>query len=211
MTGKSSKPLESPSRRIALGSRAPAFVIVALAALAALVPIGPAAARPAKHEPAVASCASASAQPTRATTAQAELAVLCLLNAERARRGLRELHLNSKLTKAARFQSNDMVDRHYFDHEYPGRPTLVKRIKRTGYLVRAQAWSIGENIAWGTGGYSTPAWLVRAWMGSSGHRENILDPSFRDIGIGIVPGAPADDWQDDGSAATATTDFGKRF
>jgi uncharacterized protein YkwD len=48
-------------------------------------------------------------------------------------------------------------------------------------------------------------------MSSSGHRRNILSSSFRDIGIGIVAGAPTDDGDEDGAGATATTDFGKRF
>ena len=48
----------------------------------------------------------------------------------------------------------------------------------------------GENIAWGSGSRSTPRSIVRAWMASDGHWANILSAAFRDIGIGVSPGAP---------------------
>jgi uncharacterized protein YkwD len=71
-----------------------------------------------------------------------------------------------------------------------------------------RSWSLGENIAWGSGELASPAAIVRSWMHSSGHRRNILDGGFRNIGIGVASGAPAD--VQGQPAATYTTDFGSR-
>ena len=84
---------------------------------------------------------------------------------------------------------------------------MADRILRTGY-ARDQGWSLGENIAWGTGGLATAAEIHRAWMRSPGHKANILRRQFREIGIGIAIGAPVDAGGLDG--ATYTADFGVR-
>lgn len=149
--------------------------------------------------------------PSESSTASAERSILCLLNVERTKRGLRKLHLSGSLTKSARYQSRDMVSRHYFEHKRAGGPDLAKRVRSAGYLSGARGLSVGENIAWGTGEFATPESLMRAWMHSRGHRQNILDRGYRDIGVGIVVGAPASGREDERDAATATTDFGKRF
>jgi uncharacterized protein YkwD len=138
-----------------------------------------------------------------------EKSVLCLLNSERARRGLRALRRNPALDEAARWQSRDMIAHGYFDHQRPGGPNFVERIRRTGYLRDAAKWALGENIAWGEGPLSTRS-IVSGWMKSKHHRENILDVSYRAIGVGV-----ALERSDAGNAAnpaalTATTDFGSR-
>jgi uncharacterized protein YkwD len=97
-----------------------------------------------------------------------------------------------------------MVRRHYFSHVSLSGSTFLQRIKRTGYLRRARSWSAGENIAWGSGGYATPRSIVRAWMNSPPHRENILNGRFREIGLGVARGAPR------GGGATYVNEFGYR-
>ena len=67
-------------------------------------------------------------------------------------------------------------------------------------------WTIGENIAWGSGALATPRAIVNGWMHSPGHRANILRASFRDIGIGIRLGAPGPGLS---GGATYVTDFGR--
>ena len=67
---------------------------------------------------------------------------------------------------------------------------MVDRIRRTGYTSGARGWALGENIAWGSGRLATAAQIHRSWMNSSGHRANILQRSFREIGIGIETGLP---------------------
>ena len=145
-----------------------------------------------------ASCgAAASARPASVSPAAAAHATLCLLNEQRAKHHLAPLHESKKLDRAARGHSHSMVNHKYFGHgDFAG------RIHRAGY----HGYTLGENIAWGSLRYSTPASIVNMWMHSPGHRANILRPQFRDIGIGIADGAPEGGV---GGAATYTTDFGK--
>jgi uncharacterized protein YkwD len=158
------------------------------------------------------SCEATTTIPSRTTANLAERSILCLLNSERSQRGLRKLRSNGKLAKAARNHSRDMVNHGYFEHVRPGGPDLVQRIRSAGYLDGARSWSVGENIAWGTGEYATPAALVEAWMESPGHKRNILERNFREIGIGLAIGAPSGRSGSDfsASATTATTDFGRK-
>jgi uncharacterized protein YkwD len=135
-------------------------------------------------------------------------ATLCLLNKQRALHHLKGLKMSKRLGHAARGHSVEMARVHYFSHNSYSGASFLDRIRRSGYLHLARRWSVGENIAWGTGGLSTPRSIVRAWMHSPGHRANILQPSFRHIGIGISFGAPVRIAAR--SAATYTTDFGMR-
>jgi uncharacterized protein YkwD len=146
------------------------------------------------------------AAPVRSAALEGSL--LHLLNQQRAKRGLRALRRSTALDRAAGWQSRDMVNRRYFDHKRPGGPSLSQRIRRSGYLSGARGWSLGENIAWGEGSYSTPRSLVSAWMESSGHRANILRRRYEHIGIGIASGTP--EGRGGGEAVTVTTDFGAR-
>jgi uncharacterized protein YkwD len=81
------------------------------------------------------------------------------------------------------------------------------RLRAIGY-ARGVSASAGENIAFGFGLESTPAAIVRLWMESPGHREDILRPSFTEIGIGITTGAPELPEFKQSDSATYTTDFG---
>jgi uncharacterized protein YkwD len=146
--------------------------------------------------------ATANAVPTQASLRKAGRETLCLLNRERAQHGLRPLRLSKHLSRASARHSRNMVRHRFFEHG-----NFVARIVNARYVTRHQAWSLGENIAWGTGSLATPAQTVRAWMNSPGHRANILNARFRDIGIGIALGAPALVHVSAG-AATYTTDFG---
>src|SRR4051794_29348503 len=136
-------------------------------------------------------CAGASARANHTTNHKLVRTTLCLLNAERKKHGLRKLRLSKRLSKAAVKHSRDMVHRDYFSHTSLSGASFVDRIRHTGYLSGAHAWTVGENLAWGSGSLSSPAQTVRAWMHSPGHRHNILTGRFRHIGIGIVVGAPA--------------------
>jgi uncharacterized protein YkwD len=173
---------------------------------AALLALAGALALPA---PAAAShCKHANAQPGDASTRALRLATRCLLNEKRREHGLRRLRGNSRLHHAAGRHTVDMARRQYFSHTSISGASFLDRIRRTGYLRDVLAWSVGENIAWGTGVLSTPSSIVRAWMRSPGHRANILNGRFREIGIGISSGAPVQARAR--PAATYTTDFGAR-
>jgi uncharacterized protein YkwD len=132
-------------------------------------------------------------------------ATLCLLNGERADHGLAPLTPNSRLAAAAKAYAADLVAHSYFSHIGRDGSGLFDRVDRTGYLPRDAGWVLGENLAWGTGGLATPGSIMQAWMNSPGHRKNILNPDFREVGIGIVTGNPA---AADGHGATYATEFG---
>ncbi|MFF9197659.1 sigma-70 family RNA polymerase sigma factor [Streptomyces sp. NPDC014779] len=125
-------------------------------------------------------------QPTRptGTTATGEpdaseaQQVIDLTNAERAKAGCGPLTAHPLLTRAAQGHSDDMAARNFFDHTNPDGADPGDRVTATGYQ-----WSTyGENIA---KGQRTPAEVMDAWMNSPGHRANILNCSFKEIGIGI--------------------------
>jgi uncharacterized protein YkwD len=152
-------------------------------------------------------CAAANASPADAGAAQLEHTVLCLLNRERASRGLRRLRANNKLDRAARGHSRHMVRAKFFSHDSPSGADVMTRVKRRGYRS-ARGLMVGENIAWGSGSYATPAEIVDGWMHSPGHRANILRREFVEIGVGVALGAPRT--VNGMPAATYTTDFGRR-
>lgn len=133
-----------------------------------------------------ASCKGADALPTAKTVKRAEAAVLCLINKERSKRGVPALKSEGRLVKDAGGHSRDMVRRGYFSHDSPEGKDPGDRIAATGY--RFSTW--GENIAWGRGKFGTPASIVRSWIGSPGHRANILNAAFKQSGIGIAVGDP---------------------
>jgi uncharacterized protein YkwD len=150
-------------------------------------------------------CSSANATAAKASKRALVRATLCVLNAERARHRLRPLRLNHKLSTAAQRHSRAMARKRFFSHTSPGGASFVDRIRSTGYLSGARSWTVGENIAYGSGSRSTPRSIGSAWMNSPPHRANILSSSFRSIGIGVASGTPVG-----GGGGTYTTDFGRR-
>ena len=176
-----------------------------MAITAGLSSVSPAAA---KHAPRVTSCTGADVMPANATPGATAATTLCLLNDQRSAHGLRPLKAQVKLTTAASAFSQQMVQQGFFNHVSPGGSTLTTRIDKTHYTAGARSWSLGENIAWGSGARATPAQIVDAWMHSAGHKANILSSSFKEIGIGVANGAPFAGGAR--AAATYTTDFGSR-
>src|SRR5215207_5162001 len=152
-----------------------------------------------------ASCPNPSLAPAAASLPAVSAATLCLLNGERADRGLAPLAINPKLGSAASAYARDLVAGSYFSHTGRDGSDVLDRVEAAGYLQGAAGWRIGENLAWGTGGLATPAAIMQAWINSHGHRENILNPAYREIGLGIALGNPG---RPDGSGATYATAFG---
>jgi uncharacterized protein YkwD len=116
-----------------------------------------------------------------------EQQVVELVNQERWNNGqLPPLKRNSLLDLAARYHAKDMRDDNYFKHDSYDGSTLV-----CTWSTRISNWyaggnSLAENIAWG---YGTPADVMSGWMGSSGHRANILSTGNREIGVGYYTGS----------------------
>jgi hypothetical protein len=130
--------------------------------------------------------------------------VLCLVNGERRDAGLEPLVANEQLHAAARPYSAEMVGGRFFDHVSPSGSTLGSRVGDTGYTPVDE---LGENITFGTGVNGTPRGAVQQWIDSPDHRANMLNPRFRDAGIGMAAGVPVEGRTD---GATYTGDFGVR-
>jgi uncharacterized protein YkwD len=140
--------------------------------------------------PAPVSCANTGLVPDASNLELVRAAIVCLHNQVRAQNGLGTLVENGALAAAGTGHSQDMVARHYFDHNTPDGGTFVDRIISAGYAGANDAWSLGENLAWGTESLATPAGMMQAWMNSPHHRENLLKPGYRELGIGISLGTP---------------------
>ncbi len=152
-----------------------------------------------------AGCDDVNLLPEKSNLSDIQASTLCLLNGERADAGLRPLKENDQLADAAESHSKAMVADQFFDHVGRNGSDPVSRVRKTGYIPKVGTWTVGENLAWGTGSLSTPKAIVAAWMKSQGHRENILRSSYKEIGLGIVAGNPR---SRSGSGATFTTEFG---
>ncbi len=117
-----------------------------------------------------------------------EQQVIDLVNQERTNRGLTPLKYSEGLTRAARYQAADMSQDNYFSHDTKDRVggQLVKKCGPWDRIANYYSGANGENAA---AGYSTPAAVMQAWMKSSGHKDNILNPSTRAIGVGFYQGS----------------------
>lgn len=119
-------------------------------------------------------------------------ALLCLVNNERAAVGAPALKVDRQLESAASSYAARLVAEHFFSHVDPAGGTLAGRISASGYSRGRDLFASGEDLAWGAGLRASPAGTLAAWMGSQGHRSVMLDPGYRDVGIGISPGTPVD-------------------
>ncbi|GMU21233.1 MAG: hypothetical protein AMXMBFR13_13260 [Phycisphaerae bacterium] len=108
--------------------------------------------------------------------------VLELVNQERTRRFLPPLTLNPTLTRVAEKHACDMIQRGYFAHVSPAAKGPGERAIEEGYVFLA----IGENLA---AGQTSPEQVMQEWMNSNeGHRENILQAQWKEIGIAVQSG-----------------------
>ena len=122
----------------------------------------------------------------RATAGLEDLArvrrqVLDLVNEERKRAGLRPLRASKTLDASSQRHAEDMLTRAYFAHASPEGTTVRRRVEAAGYAPRA----VAENLA---AGPTTAAQVVEGWMNSPGHRANILDPDYTELGVGLAIG-----------------------
>lgn len=112
-------------------------------------------------------------------TKAAEVEVIRLVNVERSKRGLQAFSTNWEVSRVARYKSQDMINKHYFSHTSPTYGSPFNMMETFGIKFSAA----GENIAMGQ---RTPAEVVNAWMNSPGHRANILNTSYTQIGVGLA-------------------------
>jgi uncharacterized protein YkwD len=105
-----------------------------------------------------------------------------LTNIERQKNGLAPLALNPQLYEAAQAYSVVLATSGCFAHDCGPVPDMADRLRNAGYT----GWTgIAENIA---AGYPTPEAVVQGWMSSPGHRANLLNPRYTEIGIGLAAG-----------------------
>lgn len=107
--------------------------------------------------------------------------VIKLVNAERQKRGIAPLKSNWQLSRVARYKSQDMRDKKYFSHTSPTFGSPFVMIRNFGISFT----TAGENIAMGQ---RNAEQVMNSWMNSAGHRSNILNPSFSEIGVGYTSG-----------------------
>jgi len=142
------------------------------------------------------------------TNGHARSAVLCLLNRERASRNIPKLDRSKSLQRASQRHNDYMQNHRCFSHQCSGEAALSTRLKTVGWLTSGlSSWSYGENIALGAGNLGTPRSIVNAWMNSSGHRGNILNRTFDEVGVGYTKGTIT---SKNTNGSIITTDFGHK-
>ena len=107
--------------------------------------------------------------------------VLALVNAERAKYGMDPVKWDSSLAAVAENHCADMIARDFFDHNNPDGETPFDRLDKANISY----WMAGENIA---AGQSTPEAAMNDWMNSQGHRQNILNASYKSLGVAVLDG-----------------------
>lgn len=179
--------------KAAPGSAAPSAPASAAPTTAAPTPsASPATSAPAVAPPPAPASTSAHPSPSPTATPSGDFAqqVIDLVNIQRAQNGCGPVTANAKLQQAAQGQSDDMAARNFFDHTNPDGAGPQQRIDATGYK-----WSTwGENIAMGQ---PTPAAVMDSWMNSPGHRANILNCAFKELGVGVHMGPGGPWWTQD--------------
>jgi uncharacterized protein YkwD len=115
--------------------------------------------------------------------------------------------VHPQLQEAARAHSRDMIRRDYFSHNTKGRGSFDERLVRFGYGPDGyDYYRVGENIALGSGAAGAPQDRMDAWMRSDGHRQNILNEDYEEIGIGTKTG----EFKGVRGVTMYTVDFGVR-
>ena len=114
-----------------------------------------------------------------ATTDTLQTELLGLVNAQRQQAGSPSLRLNHQLNQAAQRHARDLATEGSLSHTGSDGSTMQTRIEATGYRWTA----IGENIA---RGQRNPEAVMDSWMNSQGHRSNILNPAFSELGLGYA-------------------------
>jgi uncharacterized protein YkwD len=107
----------------------------------------------------------------------------CLINATRGRRGLRPLRRSARLDRSAELRARAIRRCRDFSHTPCGR-SFTSVYVAAGYSLATHA--VAENLAWGQGRLASPSQTFRAWLRSPPHRENMLEASWRKIGLAVV-------------------------
>jgi uncharacterized protein YkwD len=126
-------------------------------------------------------CNAASVPAAESTVRELRKSVRCLVNQERAVHGLGKLDSNDALKTASQWHVKTMVETGCLAHRCPDEDDLDTRLDRAGYFDGADSWRYAENTGCGASAEA----MVANWLDTVYHRINILDPDFRDIGVGV--------------------------
>src|SRR6266536_1123372 len=138
-----------------------------------------------------------------------ETGLLANVNALRAQHHLAALRLSAPLYAAARAHTREMAADGYFEHESANGTSFSKRIQTFYPWGRWSTWSAGENLLWASPDID-PQDALQTWLDSPPHRANLLNPSWREIGIAAVPATAAPGEYGGQDVTIMTTDFGVR-
>ena len=167
---------------------------VTAAALALLLAAAPATANPTRH---------------KRTLTALEVGVLGDINTFREQHGLRPLRFSPALGAAARQHSTEMALRGYFAHSSADGSSFDRRIARYYPMGHSRYWSVGENLLWSSPDVDA-AGSLQMWENSPPHRENLLTPRWREIGISAVHVVSAPGTYGGRPVTIVTADFGVR-
>ena len=172
--------------------------------------IGFAPANHAAHRPQAARKATASVSAASLHLSTLESQLLSQINLTRGRHGLRALRLSAALTAAADQHSQSMAQKGYFSHDSANGGSFFRRIA-SYYAYRGYSnWSAGENLLYSTPDID-PVGALRLWMNSPEHRANLLNRSWREIGLGAVHSSSAPGVYGGDEVTIVTADFGFRY
>jgi hypothetical protein len=132
-------------------------------------------------------------------TSVAPSTLLSETNIQRSQNGKSALTLNSKLASAAQAKANDMIAKNYWSHVSPDGTQPWQFMSSAGYVYQ----SAGENLAYG---FDTSAAAVVGWMNSPGHRANILNGGYTEVGFGIANGS---NYQSNGEQTVIVAMYGQ--
>ena len=153
---------------------------------------------------------AADATPASTERLQAlDVQILARLNATRTAHGLRPLVVSGQLENAAVAHSRDLLQAGVFQHDSPDGTSFVQRLKHFYSPSGYSRWTAGENILYNTGDIEADT-AIQAWLDSPPHRRNMLDPEWREVGIGSVHASTAGGTFGGGPAWVITMDFGAR-
>ena len=135
--------------------------------------------------------------------------VLKDINAYRQSNGLQPLRLNPKLSAAAATHTREMAAGGYFSHDSADGSAFWKRVQRFYGSAGYHFWSVGENLVYGSPDLSDQD-VMDEWIQSPEHKANLLNPSWKEVGISAahIPDAPGD--YDNSETTIVTADFGVR-
>jgi uncharacterized protein YkwD len=139
---------------------------------------------------AVAGCPNSSLQPAASNQAAIDQATLCLVNAIREAHHLHPLRANDALRRVAASQVTTMIRWDYFADVRPTGQTPLSLVGVSRYPAHSAGFAVGQNIAWGSGAFASPAHIVAEWMASPPHRAIILTGYYRDAGVAVDPTLP---------------------